>query len=319
MVLGPEKFKGVFPIVPSCSTADAYKATARNTFDKKSFSDLIRRQVDDGVHGIITTGSMGEAHTLLWEEHKELIDTVVDVVNGRVPVIIGTWAPNTRESIMKTKYAADAGADGVMNGPPHYIEPTVENTIQYYRDLAENCPDMAIMVYSNPSIFRVTIPVERYEEIMTIPNVVAVKETIWDINRSLLEAWMCRGKISFMTYSPLLFPFMMFGFTGCWDPIFVNCGPGPVLKYYDACVKKDWETAKKISDDFQRIDLIQRKALIGYDFVKYQVNWGHIIANASGYAKTGPTRRPFYHVPEPVKKAAETVAQEYLKMVEKWK
>jgi hydratase-aldolase len=220
---------------------------------------------------------------------------------------------------MKTKYAADAGADGVMNGPPHYIEPTVENTIQYYRDLSDACPSMAIMIYHNPGVFRVTIPVERYEEIMQIPNVVAVKETLYDLSRMMLEAWMCRGRISFMCHSSLLYPCMMFGFTGAWDPTWVNCGPGPVLRSYEACERKDWVTAMKISDDFRKLDLIYRKAMNGYDFNRYQVNWEHLLLNAAGYIQTGPARRPFVHVPETVKKAAEISAEEYKKMAAKWK
>jgi len=319
MVLGPERFRGVFSILPSPATQDAYSPLAKDTVNRDALRTLVNNLIEAGVHGIITTGSMGEAHTLLWEEHKVLIDTVVDAVNGRVPVIIGTWAPNTRESIMKTRYARDAGADGVMNGPPHYIEPTVENTIQYYRDLADACPEMAIMIYHNPSVFRITIPVERYEEIMKIPNVVAVKETLYDLPRMMLEAWLCKGRISFMCHSSLLYPCMMFGFTGAWDPTWVNCGPEPVLKLYKACEERDWEKAKKISEDFIKLDLVQRKALGNYSFSQYQVNWEHLLLNAAGYVQTGPARRPFAHVPEAVRKAAETVAEEYKKIRSKYK
>jgi hydratase-aldolase len=319
MVLGADAFKGVFSILPSCATSNADKADAKNTVDKESLRTLVANLVDDGVHGIITTGSMGEVHAVNWEEHKEIIDTVIDVVNDRVPVLVGTWAPNTRESIMKTKYAADAGADGVMNGPPQYVEPTVDNTIQYYKDLNDYCPDMAIMIYSNPGVFRVTIPVARYEQIMEeVPNVVAVKETISSLRRMLVEAWMCKDKISFMSHSSLLYPCMTFGFTGAWDPTWVNCGPGPVLKLYDACEKKDWETAKAIAEDFRRLDLVFEKVLT-HSFGQYQVNWEHLLLNAAGYVQTGPSRRPFVHVPDGVKKAAEVMAEEYKKMVAKWK
>jgi len=106
---------GIFVIVPTYATPNANSSRASNIFDEETFTALLDKLIRDGVNGIITTGSMGEAHTLLWDEHNKLIEVAVNVAKGRVPVIMGTTSLNTRRAIEKKKFAAEAGADGVMN------------------------------------------------------------------------------------------------------------------------------------------------------------------------------------------------------------
>jgi len=315
-----KEFKGVFPILPTCSTKDAQSLYSTNTVDIEAMKDLTERLIEAGVHGIIALGSMGEVHTVLWEEYKAVIDALVDTVNGKVPLIIGCWAPNTREAVKKAKYVMDAGGDGIMAAPPHYLKPSIENAIQFFRDLADACPDLAIMIYHNPMVFRYRIPIEKWEDLMEIPNVVAVKETDNNLPRMMVEAYLCKDKISFMCHSILLFPCMLFGFTGAWDPLWVNCGPEPILKLYKACEENNWDLARKITEDFIKLSIYEVKVLQGYDWLEsYQVDWEHLVLNAAGYVYTGEPRRPFVHVPEQIIKAAEALGKEYRKIVEKWK
>jgi len=320
VVLSHDDFKGVFALVPACSTKDAHKWSARNTFDEEAFRELVERLVEDGVHGIITTGSTGECHTLLWEEQKKLFETVVDVVNGRVPVLTGTWAPNTRESIRKTRYAADVGSDGIMNGPPQYVEPTVENTIQYYKDLAEACPEMTIMIYHNPGAFRVTLPVDSFMQISEeIPNVVAMKESLADLDRMKKLAELVGDRICLMTYEPFAAEAMRFGFGGIWSAHSICMGPEPVLKLYESIVRKDWDTAEMISRECMEIYERFFERMGGFNvFLKYQVNAMHECVNAAGYGRVGPARPPFTHVPTEVINSCRLHAEDWRQLVEKW-
>jgi hydratase-aldolase len=312
-VLGYDDFKGVYALLPACATEDADKWSARNTFNEKGFRELVGKLIEDGVHGIITTGSTGECHTLLWEEQKKLFDTVVDEANGRVPVLTGTWAPNTRESIEKTKYAADVGADGIMNGPPQYVEPTVENTIQYYRDLAEASPEMAIMIYHNPGAFRVTLPVESFTRISEeIPSIV--------LDRMKRLAKLVGDRINLMTYEPFAAEALRFGFGGIWSAHSICMGPEPVLKLYDSIVKGDWETAEEISAECMDIYVRFFERMGGFEvFLKYQVNAMHECVNAAGYARAGPARPPFTHVPDLVLESCRLHAEDWRQLVEKWR
>lgn len=321
MVLEYDDFKGVYALIPACATEDAHKWSSTDTINTKALRNLVNKLIEDGVHGIITTGSTGECHTLLWKEQQKLFETVVDEVNGRVPVITGTWAPNTREAIMKTRYAVDVGVDGIMNGPPQYVEPTVDNTIQYYKDIAEACPDTAIMIYHNPNAFRVTIPVERFQEIKEdIPTVVSMKESMADIDRMKQLAKIAGDKICFMTYEPFAMEALQHGFGGIWSAHSICMGPEPVIKLYDSIIKKDWATAKAITDESMDIYNKFFKRMGGFHvFMKYQVNAMHECVNTAGYAETGPARPPFTHAPEYVLEACRAHARDWRHLVEKWR
>jgi hydratase-aldolase len=301
MVLKYDDFKGVYALIPACATPDAHKWSSKNTINVEAQRSLVNRLIEDGVNGIITTGSTGEY--------------------GRVPVLTGTWAPNTRESIMKTRYAVDAGVDGIMNGPPQYVEPTVDNTIQYYKDLAESCPNTTIMIYHNPNAFRVTIPVERFTEIKEkIPTVLSMKESMADLDRMKALAKVAGDKICFMTYEPFAMEAMQHGFGGIWSAHSICMGPEPVLKLYQSIIKKDWEPAKAITDECMEIYNRFFEKMGGFQvFMKYQVNAMHECVNAAGYAQAGPARPPFTHTPEFVLEACRAHARDWRNLVEKWK
>jgi hydratase-aldolase len=321
LVLRYDDFKGVYALIPASATEDAYRWSARDTIDEEATRELVDKLIEDGVHGIITTGSTGECHTLLWEEQKKLFETVVDAVNSRVPVLTGTWAPNTRESIEKTRYAADVGSDGVMNGPPQYVEPTVENTIQYYKDLGDACPDMTIMIYHNPGAFRVTLPEECFVRISEeIPNVVAMKESLADLGRMRRLAELVGDKICLMTYEPFAAEALRFGFGGIWSAHSICMGPEPVLRLHDSIVKGDWDTAKKISEACMEIYVRFFERMGGFDvFLRYQVNAMHECVNAARYGRAGPARPPFTHVPEEVINSCRLHAAEWRQLVERWR
>ncbi len=88
-----DDFKGVYGLIPACATQDTHKWSSTDTIDEEAQRELVSKLIRDGVDGIITTGSTGECHTLLWAEQQKLFDIVVDEVNGRVPLLVGTWAP----------------------------------------------------------------------------------------------------------------------------------------------------------------------------------------------------------------------------------
>jgi hydratase-aldolase len=321
MILNYDDFKGVYALVPACATPDAHKWSSVNTIDVVAQRSLVNRLIEDGVDGIITTGSTGECHTLLWEEQKKLFNTVVDEANGRVPVLTGTWAPNTRESIVKTRYAIDVGSDGIMNGPPQYVEPTVDNTLQYYQDIADSCPETTIMIYHNPNAFRVTIPVEKFAEIKEkIPSIISMKESVADIERMKALAQIAGEKICFMTYEPFAMEAIKHGFGGIWSAHSICMGPEPVLKLFKSIQNGDWNTAKSITDECMTIYERFFERMGGFHvFVKYQVNAMHECVNAAGYAQTGPARPPFTHAPEYVLDACKAHARDWRNLVEKWR
>src|SRR4030065_1644780 len=82
--------------------------------DKSALKKLVNFQIDSGTDGIVPCGTTGESATLSFDEHERVIDTVLEAVGGRVPVIAGTGSHNTKEAIVLTRYAQRAGGSGAL-------------------------------------------------------------------------------------------------------------------------------------------------------------------------------------------------------------
>ncbi len=91
--------------------------------DEKGIQELVEFQIRAGTHGICPCGTTGEAATLSFEEHKKVVEIVIDQVGGRIPVIAGTGSNSTTEAIFLTKHAQKVGADAALLITPYYNRP----------------------------------------------------------------------------------------------------------------------------------------------------------------------------------------------------
>ena len=124
---------------------------------------------------LVVSGTTGESPTLTTEEKVELFKFVVEVVDGRVPVIAGTGSNNTRASINLTKLAEETGVDGIMLVVPYYNKPSQEGLYQHFKAIAEST-SLPIMLYNIPGRSVVNMSVETIVRLSKIPNIVALKE-----------------------------------------------------------------------------------------------------------------------------------------------
>ena len=125
---------------------------------------------------LVPTGSTGEHYAMLDEERKEVIRTVVDAANGKVPVIAGTGHSGTLPTIEYSKYAQDVGADGVMVVLPYYHVPEEEGLYQHYAKIAEAI-DIGILIYNNADVSKIYIKPDLMKRIVdSVPNIIGVKE-----------------------------------------------------------------------------------------------------------------------------------------------
>jgi dihydrodipicolinate synthase/N-acetylneuraminate lyase len=103
--------KGIMAMMPAFTTKDGDRPDAEDTVNTTELARAVDQILRDGGANVITTsGSFGEFHTLLWEEHKKLIEATVAVVKKRVPVFIGCTNLNPREAIRQARFAQAAGA-----------------------------------------------------------------------------------------------------------------------------------------------------------------------------------------------------------------
>jgi 4-hydroxy-tetrahydrodipicolinate synthase len=150
--------------------------------DLKALERLVEFQIREGIRGLIPLGSTGEFLSVSPEERTAIVETVVRTAAGRVPVLIGTGAEDTREVVRTSREAESLGADGVMIIPPFYSVPTLAELIHHY-DTVAKAIGIPIMVYNNPATANVDMTPEMLAAISRIPNCRYVKESTLEVTR----------------------------------------------------------------------------------------------------------------------------------------
>mgnify|MGYP001378854925 FL=1 len=146
---------------------------------KVSFEDLtqlISKQIEGNVAGIVPCGTTGESPTLTKDEHIEVIRQTIGIANGKVPVIAGTGANSTKEALYLTEKADQAGADAFLIVAPYYNKPSQEGLFVHFDQIAQKT-EKPIVLYSIPSRCGIeisTTTVKRLRE--KHPHICALKE-----------------------------------------------------------------------------------------------------------------------------------------------
>ena len=283
---------GMMAMMPAFATDGATDIRATDTVSVERLRSGLDRMVSDGADVIATTGSFGECHTLLPEEFRTLAHESVAVVRRRVPLFVGVTSVNARETVAKMRVVADTAADGVLLGVPYYFPSTVENAVRFFRDIAELFPKLNILVYHNPALHHVTLPVEAFEALANIPQIVGMKDSHRDTMTFIKLQQVIAGKISVMCNQLQYVPFADLGAAGFWS-IDAWMGPWPLLALRDAVARGDIEAAKAIMLD-----------IAGPGTRKSNLSWretGSKLAIAmAGYVEPGPLRPPFLEIPPDV-------------------
>ncbi|SMG25754.1 dihydrodipicolinate synthase family protein [Arenibacter troitsensis] len=168
------KWEGVMPAVTT-------KFTKEDTLDLEMFETNIQAQLEAGVSAIILGGTLGEASTLTDEEKKILIQETVRIVSGKIPVIINIAEQTTKGAIEAANKAKKYGASGLMMLPPMRYKANDFETVTYFKEVAKST-DLPIMIYNNPVDYGIEVTLDMFEELLTMPNIQAVKESTRDIS-----------------------------------------------------------------------------------------------------------------------------------------
>lgn len=151
--------------------------------DEASLRQLVDFQINNGTGGIVPCGTTGESATLTYEEHCEVIDIVIDQVQGKVPIIAGTGSNSTHETIYFTKHAKIAGADAALIITPYYNKPTQKGLYEHFKEVASKV-DIPIIVYNVPGRTACNILPETVVALSKIDNIVGVKEASLSLDQA---------------------------------------------------------------------------------------------------------------------------------------
>jgi 4-hydroxy-tetrahydrodipicolinate synthase len=185
------KPEGILPALVTPFTDDG------KAVDEERLRALVNHCIELGVHGVVPCGTTGEFVNLTTKEKKQVIDIVMDKVNGKVSVVAGTGASGTDEALEMTKYAKDAGADAALIVTPFYLKPKDRGIYQHYHTIASEV-DLPIILYNIPQCTGVQLPWQMVEDLAQIPNIVGLKDSSGQLSYILAVLEKVRDKINVM-------------------------------------------------------------------------------------------------------------------------
>ncbi|MGG9960807.1 dihydrodipicolinate synthase family protein [Ferruginibacter sp. SUN106] len=167
-------WKGVFPAITTKFTED-------DKLDLPLYTKNVEIQIKAGIDGLILGGTLGEASVLTTQEKEILVKHTVEIVNGRIPVLLNIAEGSTREALQQAEYAKQWGAKGLMMLPPMRYKTDHRETVSYFKTVA-NSTDLPIIVYNNPVDYKTEITLDMFEELIECSNIQAIKESTRDVS-----------------------------------------------------------------------------------------------------------------------------------------
>ena len=166
---------------------------ADESVDEAALARMVEHVIAGGVEGIVPCGTTGEKSTLSVDEHKRVIERVIEFAAGRVQVVAGSGSNDTRHAVEMARFAKRAGADGSLSEVPYYNRPTQEGLIRHYCTIAERA-EIPLIVYNIPSRAGTKINADTLLRLAEVcPYVQGVKDATHDLDFTA-EVLKGRGK-----------------------------------------------------------------------------------------------------------------------------
>jgi 4-hydroxy-tetrahydrodipicolinate synthase len=233
------RFPGIIPAVTT-------PFDAAGEVDVPALERNVATLLDAGVHGLVATGTMGEAGSLSNAERRIVVESVVRAADGRVPVIVGVSAGTPTAALGFAAAAAEAGAAAIMLLPPLGYRADEEEIVAWYRAVAE-AAGLPVMAYNNPEASGVDMPVSRivrlYEE---VEGVVAIKECSGDARRIAALLAAAPGLEVLVGGDDWALEGFLAGATG-WVSGVADVAPAECIALYEACQAAELERARELN------------------------------------------------------------------------
>ena len=155
--------------------------------DKEGFAEVLEFLIDAGTHGIVVAGTTGEYYAQTAEERTHLMQYAHQVINGRLPMMVGVGAIRTEDSIELAQIARQTGADALLVNSPPYVLPTETENAAHALAI-DQAADLPIMLYNYPGRTGVGMGEDYLNQVSASANFCAIKESSGDINRLHLLA-----------------------------------------------------------------------------------------------------------------------------------
>lgn len=231
-------WQGVYPAVTTQFNAD-------DSINYSTTQSMLDNLINEGVHGIIVNGTVGENCSLRPEEKRKVMQAAKEVIDGRVPLISGVAETTTEFACEFAKDAEHIGVDGLMVLPGMVYRSTEREAIHHYQQVARNTA-LPIMVYNNPITYGVDVSIDGMKVLAEENNIVSVKEATEDTRRitELFREFNDRF-IVFGGVDDIALESLMLGATG-WISGLTNVFPRESVAIYTLAQQGRYEEAREI-------------------------------------------------------------------------
>jgi len=211
--------------------------------DYETLDELVAFQIEHGIDALVPAGTTGESPTLSHSEHKKVIERIVKVASGQVPVIAGAGSNSTAEAIELTRFAKSVGADATLQVCPYYNKPTQEGFFQHFQAIVEEV-DLPVVLYNIPGRCGGTgLTSDTVVRLSKLDNVAAIKEATGSLDMASAIAAAC--DISILSGDDsLTLPLASVGAKGVISVV-ANIVPADVKAMTDLILEGDFVQARK--------------------------------------------------------------------------
>ena len=223
--------------------------------DRDQLVANVRFQVENGIDGLVPSGTTGESPTLSHEEQRWVNEWVVEAASGKVKVIAGTGSNSTSEALELTDHARNIGADGVLMVNPYYNKPSQEGLYRHFMTIADKV-DLPILLYNIPGRTSIEMTPQTVGRLSAHPNIVGVKEATGSMDTTSLIAQLCDPD-QFAIISgddSLTLPLMSLGAKGVIS-VLSNLIPDRIKAFTTAALASDFVGARSIH--YELLDLFK--------------------------------------------------------------
>jgi len=233
-----KSWSGVFPAATTQFTAD-FSVDIDAT--QKGYDALVK----DGVHGLVVLGTCGENNSLEADEKRKVLAAAVEVVAGRVPILVGVSEFTTARAAEFAKDAEKIGADALMALPAMVYVPTENELVAHFRQVAQ-ASDLPIMLYNNPPAYRTAISIAALDQLKDLPTIAAIKESAPDTRR-FTDLWNAFGDrfVLMAGLDDVAFEGLLLGAKG-WISGLTSAFPKESVELVEALQRGSLERARQI-------------------------------------------------------------------------
>lgn len=217
------------------------------SIDFPALRRLVAEQISGGTNYLVVQGTTGESPTLNSEEKKQVLETVLEVNNGKLPIVYGVGGNNTLE-VAEAFTKIPKGVDGILSVAPYYNKPTQAGYLAHYKALA-SATDLPIILYNVPGRTGSNVLAETTLELAEIKNIVAMKEASGNMEQ-IMEIIRCKPQ-GFLVLSgddAITLPLIAAGADGVISVV-ANSFPAHFSQMVTSALSGDFETARKLHYD----------------------------------------------------------------------